>query len=65
MPSETGFSVVNLAILLVVALVVVPGYLRLRRVVSVQRRQRWAEEDAAYRAAVESRDTIIDGDGAA
>jgi Tfp pilus assembly protein PilX len=56
MPAE-GFSFVNLAILVVVALIVVPGYRWLRTTVSANRRQRWAREDADYRAAVEGQDT--------
>lgn len=56
MPAETGFSFVNLAILIVVALVVFPGYRCLRTSISTQRRERWAREDAAYRAAAERAD---------
>jgi hypothetical protein len=55
MPAE-GFSFANLAILVVVALVVVPGYRWLRSTVSTRRRERWAREDADYRAAVEGND---------
>ena len=56
MPAETGFSFVNLAILVVVALVVFPGYRWLRSSISTQRRERWAREEAAYREAVERAD---------
>ncbi|HNV13409.1 MAG TPA: hypothetical protein PKI09_09255 [Dermatophilaceae bacterium] len=55
MPTE-GFSFVNLAILAVVALIVVPGYRHLRGTVSARRRERWAQEEADYRAAVENQD---------
>ncbi len=53
MPAEGGFSFANLAILLVVVIVVVPLYRRLRVGISTRRRTRWAAEDAAYRAAVD------------
>ncbi|HRW18900.1 MAG TPA: hypothetical protein P5181_08655 [Dermatophilaceae bacterium] len=53
---QGGFSFVNLFILLAVAAIVVPAYLRLRAKLSRDRRARWAREDEEYRAAVEARD---------
>jgi len=42
---QGGFSWVNLAILVVVAVVVWPLYKRLRRSISRSRRERWAREE--------------------
>ena len=50
------FSFANLAILLVVAVLIVPGYLKLRVALSRSRRERWARQEAAYRDSVEGQD---------
>ena len=60
MPPETGFSFVNLAILVVVALVVFPGYRWLRSSISAQRRERRARAEAAYRETVERADAAAE-----
>lgn len=60
LPSATNnppvFSVTNLVILIVVAVVVYPLQKKLRESVSRRRRERWAEEDRLASADLERRD---------
>lgn len=60
LPSATNnqpvFSVTNLVILIVVAVVVYPLQKRLRESVSRRRRERWAEEDRLAQAELDQRD---------
>lgn len=52
----TGFQWTNLLIVLLVAVIAIPLYRRLRRSISRSRRERWAREEHGYAARQDSAD---------